>query len=234
MPAHRATTTSPSPRTPSDKGDGLSRRRFLGYLIAAPTLVVAAEMGRQTLFDGAGSPTASAAGIPGPAQTPEFYDLLDALRDSMRPTANLIKVEVNRDGTVSFDMPRSDNGQGIMTAAQMIIAEELDIDPDQVVVTLADARPELVFNQLTGGSATIFCMYTPIRVAAAIAKGALLDAAAAARGQERPVLTSRAGAIVGPNGESPRSPRRPRWCSRSPRTSRSSARRGRSPTRGRW
>ena len=38
-------------------------------------------------------------------------------------------------------------------------------------MTLADARPELVFNQLTGGSNTTVSTYTPIRVAAAIAKG---------------------------------------------------------------
>ena len=60
----------------------------------------------------------------------------------------------------------------------MIIAEELDLPVDKVHVTLADARPELVFNQLTGGSNTTVSIYTPIRVAAAIAKGALLEAAA--------------------------------------------------------
>ena len=83
----------------------------------------------------------------------------------------------------------------------MIIAEEMNLDPDQVVVTLADARPELVFNQLTGGSTTTFSTYTPIRVAAALAQGRLLDAAAAQLGQEKSVLTSRTGLILGQNGE---------------------------------
>src|SRR5688572_8720159 len=96
-----------------------SRRRFLGYLVAAPTLVVAAELTRQSVFGG----TQAAAAIPSPPQTPEVYDLLDAVRDAGRPTANLIRVEVNRDGTVSFALPRSDNGQGIITSTQMIIAE---------------------------------------------------------------------------------------------------------------
>ena len=67
----------------------------------------------------------------------------------------------------------------------MIIAEELDLPLDKVVVTLADARPELLFNQLTGGSNTTTSTYTPIRVAAAIARGALLDAAAIVLGDER-------------------------------------------------
>jgi isoquinoline 1-oxidoreductase beta subunit len=193
MAQHRF--ASPSP------GSGLlatrsSRRRFLGYLVAAPTLVVAAEFTRQSVF----ADPASAAAIPSAPQTPEVYDLLDALRDASRPTANLIRIEVERDGTVSFALPRSDNGQGIITSTQMIIAEEMDLDVDQVRVTLADARPELVFNQLTGGSSTTFTTYTPIRVAAALAKGRLLAAAAQLLDQDVRTLTSRGGLISGAGG----------------------------------
>ena len=175
------------------------RRRFLGYLVAAPTLVVAAEMGRQAIFN---PPAASALGIPSPPQTPEIYELLDAIRDSARPTANLIRVEVRKDGTVHFALPRSDNGQGIITSTQMIIAEEMGLEVDQVEVTLADARPELVFNQLTGGSSSTFSTYTPIRVAAALAAGRLLEAASAILGQEKATLQARKGLITGLNGAS--------------------------------
>ena len=179
--------------SPPRETTGTSRRRFLGYLVAAPTLVVAAELTRQSVFGEA----QAAAAIPSPPQTPEVYDLLDALRDAARPTANLIRIEVNRDGTVSFALPRSDNGQGIITSTQMIIAEEMDLDVDQVRVTLADARPELMFNQITGGSSATFTTYTPIRVAAALAKGRLLAAAAQILGQDVRTLTSRSGLIGG-------------------------------------
>lgn len=182
-----------------DNRKNVSRRRFLGYLVAAPTLVVAAEIGRQTWLPGV--PQANAAAIPSPPLPAELYDLLDLIRDSARPTANLIRIEVNRDGTVSFALPRSDNGQGIITSTQMIIAEEMNLDPDQVIVTLADARPELVFNQLTGGSTTTFSTYTPIRVAAALAQKRLLDAAANELRQDVNVLRSRQGLITGNNGE---------------------------------
>ena len=64
----------------------------------------------------------------------------------------------------------------------MLIAEELAVPLDRVRVTLADARPELLFNQLTGGSNTTIATYTPIRVAAAIARRRLLEAAAAELG----------------------------------------------------
>ncbi|MEQ3551063.1 molybdopterin cofactor-binding domain-containing protein [Pseudonocardia nematodicida] len=195
MPAPRA----PERPAPDSGRSNVSRRRFLGYLVAAPTLVVAAEMGRQAWFPG--TPQANAAAIPSAPLPAEVYDLLDVIRDTARPTANLIRVEVRRDGTVSFALPRSDNGQGIITSTQMIIAEEMNLDPDQVEVTLADARPELVFNQLTGGSTTTFSTYTPIRVAAALAQGRLLAAAANELRQDVNVLRSRQGLITGLNGE---------------------------------
>lgn len=49
---------------------------------------------------------------------------------------------------------------------------------ERVRVTLADARPELVFNQPTGASNTTISTYAPIRVAAAVARERLLRAAA--------------------------------------------------------
>jgi len=67
-------------------------------------------------------------------------------------------------------------------------------------VTLAPARPELVFNQITGGSNTTVATFTPIRVAAAVAKGALLDAAATELGDSVNLLRSKDGVITGPSG----------------------------------
>ena len=62
----------------------------------------------------------------------------------------------------------------------MMIADEMDLPLDKVHITLADARPELVFNQLTGGSNSMHSLYNQVRVAAAIAKGRLAQAAAKA------------------------------------------------------
>ena len=135
-------------------------------------------------------------------QVAELYDLNDFIDDSCRPTANLITVTVHPDGTASFALPRSENGQGITTSTAMIIAEELDLPVAKVKVTLADARPELLFNQLTGGSSTTTSTYTPIRVAAAVAKGALLEAAAAQLGAEVSQLMAKGGVIQGPGGAS--------------------------------
>ena len=98
-------------------------------------------------------------------------------------------------------MPRAEVGQGITTAVAMTIAEEMDLPLDKVNVTLADARPELVWNQITGGSNTMHSIFTPVRVAAAIARGALLQAAALELGSAVSQLTSSDGVITAPERE---------------------------------
>ncbi|KJS53521.1 molybdopterin cofactor-binding domain-containing protein [Streptomyces rubellomurinus] len=164
----------------------MGRRRFLGYVLAAPTLVAAAELGL--------APEAQAQ-LPSPDIT-RLLDLNDVMTAAALPTANLITVEVNKDGTVSFALPRAEVGQGITTSSAMLIAEELDVPVEKVRVTLADARPELLFNQLTGGSNTTISTFVPIRVAAAVARGRLLTAAAIELGAAVKDLTLRAGVVT--------------------------------------
>ena len=170
---------------------GLSRRQFIGYVIAASTLVTAAELGRAQ---------PAAAAIP-TEQPVDSFDLTDLLTDAALATASLITIAVNPDGTVSFALPRAEVGQGITTAIAMVIAEEMDLSLDKVQMTLADARPELVWNQLTGGSNSVHSLYDQVRVAAAIARGRLT--AAAAKALQAPVakLKLQNGTVVGLDGK---------------------------------
>ena len=170
---------------------GLSRRRFIGYLIAGPTLLAGAEL--LTAGD-------ARAAIP-TVQPVDAYDLSDLLTDATLPTASLITVGVNPDGSVSFALPRAEVGQGITTAVAMTIADEMGMPVDKVNVTLADARPELVWNQLTGGSNSMHSIYTPVRVAAALAKGQLLQAAAAELGGLPGDFGIVGDVIKGPSGQ---------------------------------
>ncbi|MFC9909790.1 molybdopterin cofactor-binding domain-containing protein [Streptomyces sp. NPDC127197] len=184
---------------------GTGRRRFLGYVLAAPTLTVAAQFGgaalapRQASAQAAAQAPSVVPSLPGPS---EIYDLNDMLTHATLPTANLITIRIDADGTASFALPRAEVGQGITTSSAMLIAEELDLPLDKVRVTLADARPELLFNQLTGGSNTTISTFTPIRVAAAVARGRLLRAAALELGEVVGSLTARAGAVVSTTGRS--------------------------------
>jgi isoquinoline 1-oxidoreductase beta subunit len=163
-------------------------------VLGGATLVAAADL----VLD----PAPAGAEIPTAPQVPELYDLNDMLTDAARPTANLITVTINEDGTASFELPRMEVGQGITTSTAMLIAEELDLPVDRVVVTLAPARPELLFNQLTGGSNTTISTYTPIRVAAAVARLALLEAAAIVLGDTVGGLVAKGGVITAPSGAS--------------------------------
>ncbi|MGO4363268.1 molybdopterin cofactor-binding domain-containing protein [Terrabacter sp. RAF57] len=171
--------------------DGVSRRRFIGFVVAGATLTVAAEVG--------GAAPASAA-VPSAPQLPELYDLGDLQTHSALPTSQLITITVDDHGHAHFAIPRMEVGQGITTAAAMIIADELSMRVEDVRVTLAPARPELVFNQLTGGSNTMQSMFTPIRVAAAVARGALLEAAATALGATVASLVAKGGVVTAPDG----------------------------------
>ncbi|WP_069466979.1 molybdopterin cofactor-binding domain-containing protein [Actinacidiphila rubida] len=164
-------------------------------MLAASTLTVAAEFG-----EAATAPSRAAAAIPSPPEPSELYDLNDLLTDATLPTANLISIQVHADGTASFALPRAEVGQGVTTSSAMLIAEELDLPLDRVHVTLADARPELLFNQLTGGSNTTISTYTPIRVAATLARGRLLAAAAEQLNASVTELTTKAGTVLGPGG----------------------------------
>jgi isoquinoline 1-oxidoreductase beta subunit len=163
----------------------LGRRRFLGFVVAAPTLVTAARM----------SPAAAAPEIT------DIVDLNDLMTVAALPTSGLISVVVGPDGSVSFALPRAEVGQGITTSSAMLIAEELSVPVERVRVTLADARPELLFNQLTGASNTTISTYTPIRVAAAVARQRLLAAAAAELGAAAGDLRLAAGVVTAPSGE---------------------------------
>lgn len=168
------------------------RRRFLGYVLAAPTLVAAAEL----------APAPAAGARPASPDLTELLDLNDVMTAAALPTSGLITVEVQPDGTVSFALPRAEVGQGITTSTAMLIAEELALPPERVRVTLAEARPELLFNQLTGASNTTIATYTPIRVAAAVARHRLLAAAAAELGSPAAYLTLHDGTVRDRSGAS--------------------------------
>jgi len=183
----------PRPDQPAALDGGLDRRRFLSYLVAAPTLVVAVRYGL-------GPETAHAA-LPGSPEPADLLDLGDILILGAKATeSQLIQLELGEDGRVSCALPREEAGQGITTAVAMLIAEELDLPLDRVVVTLADARPELLTGQLTGGSNTIRSVYEPVRMAAASMRASLVAAGAREWGISTQGITTANGNVIAPDG----------------------------------
>jgi len=194
-----------------------SRRQFLGYVIAAPLLVVAADTltarsadaatGTGTTFGTIPASTTTvaippAAGLPTLPQPADVIDLGDLLILAGLPTANLLYLQVTTAGKVDFVLPRAENGQGIVTAMAMVIADEMDVALDQVSVTLAPAEPKLLFNQLTGSSNSVRSLWDPVRTAAAAARGRLLAAAADLFDEPLAALSVTDGVVFAPGGRS--------------------------------
>jgi isoquinoline 1-oxidoreductase beta subunit len=186
-----------SSHEPSTDKTPVSRRRFLTYLVAAPTLTLAVDLG----LDAATGHTAEAAipSLPGPA---EIMDLGDVLILAGMPTSHMLVLEVADDGTVTLDLPRAEVGQGITTAVAMLVAEEMDLPLTKVRVTLSDARSELVWNQLTGGSNTIRSVYGPVRDTAAAARARMVATAGQQWNVPAGRLVTRDGSVVAPDGRS--------------------------------
>jgi isoquinoline 1-oxidoreductase subunit beta len=162
--------------------------------VAAPTLTMVV-----TSADGLLAPLEEAGAALGVS---DVVDLTDALTLATLPTAYLLKIEITDANRVVVHVPRAEVGQGITTAMGILAAEELDARLDTVDVVLDDARPELLFNQLTGGSNSVHSLYTPMRTVAAAARARLVTAAAARFGVPAGTLVTRDSLVLAPDGRS--------------------------------
>ena len=93
-------------------------------------------------------------------------------------------IRVGNDGRIVLIMPYVEMGQGTYTSIPMLIAEELEVDLDQVGLEPAPPDKKLYGNSLlggvqaTGGSTSIRAAWKPLRQAGAIARNMLVSAAA--------------------------------------------------------
>ena len=184
---HVETLDNAAPAVP-----GVSRRGLLTFAVSAPVLTVGAGL--------AASTEAQAALPLVPPDITDFFDLGDAVTLTSLPTMPLVKLTIGTNGRVTFDMPRAESGQGISTALAMMIAEELDVPLNMVDVTLADARPELLVNQLTGGSTTIRSFAGVLPLMAAQARARLLLAASKQWGVPTSNMSTANGFVMSNDG----------------------------------
>ncbi|MFZ9708237.1 MAG: molybdopterin cofactor-binding domain-containing protein [Steroidobacteraceae bacterium] len=91
-------------------------------------------------------------------------------------------VRLSSDDTVTVIIGKSEMGQGVYTGLPMILAEELDFDPQRIKVEIAGVDP--AFNhpfipaQFTGGSMSTPSTYESLRQVGATARSMLVTAAA--------------------------------------------------------
>ena len=87
-------------------------------------------------------------------------------------------LKIGDNGVVTIMSPNPEIGQNVKTSMPMIVAEELDVDWDYVIVEQAPFDKNKFKRQLAGGSQSIRQGWQGLRMAGATARRMLLEAAA--------------------------------------------------------
>ncbi|WP_422004498.1 molybdopterin cofactor-binding domain-containing protein [Roseivirga pacifica] len=87
-------------------------------------------------------------------------------------------VKVAADGTITIMSPNPEGGQNVKTSMPMIVAEELDVDWEEILVEQAPLNTDAYNRQYIGGSQAIRMGWEVLRTAGATARLMLVAAAA--------------------------------------------------------
>jgi isoquinoline 1-oxidoreductase subunit beta len=109
-----------------------------------------------------------------PRDSKEIVEIPDALAE----LNGFLKI--SKDGIVTIMSPNPEGGQNVKTAMPMIVAEELDVDWNNVIVEQAPLNTKLYSRQFIGGSQAIRTSWKTLRTAGATARQMLREAAAIA------------------------------------------------------
>ena len=104
-------------------------------------------------------------------------------------------LKIGENGVVTIMSPNPEIGQNVKTSMPMIVAEELDVDWDNVIVEQAGFDKTKYTRQLAGGSQSIRQGWQGLRMAGATARAMLLEAAAKEWSVPVGELTTDAGVI---------------------------------------
>jgi isoquinoline 1-oxidoreductase beta subunit len=128
--------------------------------------------------------------------TPTEEEILEMPEDWFNINAFL---KIGDNGVVTIMSPNPEIGQNVKTSMPMIVAEELDVDWDNVIVEQAGLDTENFRRQVAGGSQSIRQGWESLRMAGATARRMLMEAAA--KEWEVPVgeLSTDAGVIYHKN-----------------------------------
>jgi len=174
----------------------IERRKVLkGFLIAGPTLAVAARIG----LDGS-SPRKAGAFPTRTDETPDFQDFTDIFVLTQQPTIYDLKIEIKPDNRVYAEGPKAEVGQGFLTMFAMCVADGLDVPFESMDVICSPAQQKWGSAQITGGSHNTRVLFDPIRIVTGKMRGQLVAAAAAELGAPASRLRTENGYVVSTDG----------------------------------
>jgi len=104
-------------------------------------------------------------------------------------------LRLHPDGRVTILAPKIEMGQGTFTSLPMIIADELDVDWDDVVVEYAPVDRDKYGWQGAGGSTSIWGSWDPLRRGGAQARAMIVAAAGVRWGVPASEVTTRQGRV---------------------------------------
>ncbi|MCX6319758.1 MAG: molybdopterin-dependent oxidoreductase [Bacteroidetes bacterium] len=104
-------------------------------------------------------------------------------------------IKITPDNIIKILNPNPEFGQNVMTSLPMMVAEELDIDWQKVVVEMGPHDNVKLGPQFTGGSNSIRMYWKPLREAGAAARSMLIEAAAQTWGVPAEEITTKEGIL---------------------------------------
>ncbi len=110
-------------------------------------------------------------------------------------------IRIDRQGRVTLVMPKVEMGQATFTSIPMLIAEELEVDLDTVILEQAPPNhalyaDPLLGGQITGGSTSIRGAWKPLREAGVAGRAVLVAAAAQQWGVDAASCQARMGKVL--------------------------------------
>jgi len=113
-------------------------------------------------------------------------------------------VQISEDNEIAILVAHSEMGQGVYTSMPMLVAEELNVDLNQIQVVIAPPAAAyanaLLGAQITGGSTSVRNGFDRLRVAGAQVREMLVQAAAATWKVDASAVRAESGMLYGPGG----------------------------------
>ena len=121
---------------------------------------------------------------------------LAASQEGAKEFAPNAYIRIPSDGKIVIFAKNPEVGQGVKTSLPMMVAEELDVDWEQVQVIQSEISKDLYGRQVAGGSRSIPDNWMRLRNAGATTRAMLVQAAAKAWGVPAAACSTQSGMVI--------------------------------------